>query len=246
MPPLYRALWGVTISAALHVAALHWGGAAFSRQSAPRSAPRETIQLALFQPPPETVPAVPAAPPAAPAKKPAPPTQPRREQPRPVEPVARVAPPPAPPISLERQVLPEPVAARANPVEPLAPPNPPQHRNGNDEPPRPNPPKDELAFPQQHPDQSALVSSVRDGIDAAKRYPRLARQAGWEGRVLLKFKLLRSGEVQELRVLETSGHPLLDDAAMNAVGRAAPFPEEGRKIAGDGIEVILPVVFQLR
>jgi protein TonB len=103
-----------------------------------------------------------------------------------------------------------------------------------------------LAFPESRPDYSALARAVRDGIDAAKRYPLLARQAGIEGRTLLKFKLLRSGAVIELRVLESSGHAILDQAAMGAVERAAPFPEQGSRISGESIEVILPIVFRLQ
>ena len=93
---------------------------------------------------------------------------------------------------------------------------------------------------------AALVSSVRGRIDGAKRYPRLARRAGFEGRALLIFKILRDGRVAEIRVLESSGFDMLDEAAVRAVERAAPFPEEARQIRGDYIEVILPLVFQLR
>ncbi|MCH8882831.1 MAG: TonB family protein [SAR324 cluster bacterium] len=95
-------------------------------------------------------------------------------------------------------------------------------------------------------DYAALVSSVRSRIDGTKRYPRLARRAGFEGRTLLKFKILPDGRVTEIRVLETSQFEMLDEAAMRAVERAAPFQEEGRQIRGKFIEVILPVVFQLR
>ncbi|MEE8555815.1 MAG: TonB family protein [bacterium] len=113
---------------------------------------------------------------------------------------------------------------------------------------RPNPPEPEevLVYPETHPDYAALVSSVRGRIDGAKRYPRLARRAGFEGRALLKFKILPDGRVADIRVLETSEFEILDKAAMRAVERAGPFQEEGRQIRGDYIEVILPVVFQLR
>jgi protein TonB len=90
------------------------------------------------------------------------------------------------------------------------------------------------------------VAAVRDGVDAAKRYPRLARQAGQQGRALLKFRLQRSGEVTGLRVIDSSGFAILDDAALAAVERAAPFPDQGRQIAGESIEVVLPISFRLR
>jgi protein TonB len=129
----------------------------------------------------------------------------------------------------------------------LAPPHSQVPEQRHEEVPWPSPLHDEnLAFPESRPDYSALARAVRDGIDAAKRYPLLARQAGIEGRTLLKFKLLRSGAVIELRVLESSGHAMLDQAAMGAVKRAAPFPEQGSGISGESIEVILPIVFRLQ
>jgi protein TonB len=103
-----------------------------------------------------------------------------------------------------------------------------------------------VAFPPTAEDTGALVASVRDGIDAVKRYPRMARQAGQQGRALIKFRLLRSGEVADPRVIDSSGFPILDDAALAAVERAAPFVEQGRRIGSASIEIVLPIVFRLR
>jgi protein TonB len=169
---------------------------------------------------------------------------------RPALPEARPWPPPAP----QSRPVPQSPWPEAEPrvLETPPEPEPPVPNVVEQQTPRPNPPpqapepEEELVFPKSRADHSALVSTVRDGIDAAKRYPRLARQAGFEGRTLLKFRLLRSGDVEDLRVLESSGYEILDDAAMGAVRRAAPFPDEGRKLSGESIEVILPVVFRLR
>lgn len=239
MYPLYRTSLAIILSAALNVGAVRWGGAWLEREFAPVAPDRAPVQLTLFEPPPEPAPREP--PPKATPKRKQPPAERPEAEPR----VARrEAPVPAPePDAVEAMPVlmpePHPEPPRANPAEERTPepklaPNPPP------------PPQDDLAFPESRPDQSALVSSVRNGIDAAKRYPRLARQAGFQGRTLLKFKLLRSGDVAELNVLESSGYEILDEAALSAVRRAAPFPGEGSKVSGQWIEVILPVVFQLR
>ncbi len=49
------------------------------------------------------------------------------------------------------------------------------------------------------------------------RYPRLARQRGWEGTVLLEVEVLSSGNVGMIRVVRSSGYKMLDRAATRAV-----------------------------
>jgi protein TonB len=49
-------------------------------------------------------------------------------------------------------------------------------------------------------------------------YPRLARERGQEGTVLLEVEVLASGRCGTVRVLASSGHDLLDEAARRAIG----------------------------
>jgi len=48
-------------------------------------------------------------------------------------------------------------------------------------------------------------------------YPRLARQRGWEGKVVLKVRVSASGKATDILVETSSGHELLDEAAVEAV-----------------------------
>lgn len=48
-------------------------------------------------------------------------------------------------------------------------------------------------------------------------YPRIARRRGYEGIVVLKVEILRSGRVGELRVKRSSGHHILDKSALKTV-----------------------------
>jgi APA family basic amino acid/polyamine antiporter len=73
----------------------------------------------------------------------------------------------------------------------------------------------------------ADLAMVRARIARTLTYPPRARRMGWEGRVALAFVLLAEGSVRDLRVAQTSGYSLLDDAAMAAVERASPFPPPG-------------------
>ena len=67
-------------------------------------------------------------------------------------------------------------------------------------------------------------------IDRAKVYPLRARLAGYQGRVSLSFVVEPDGEVREVRVLRSSGYPVLDRAAVKTVLKAAPFPPPPRDL----------------
>ncbi|MBW2015614.1 MAG: TonB family protein [Deltaproteobacteria bacterium] len=55
-------------------------------------------------------------------------------------------------------------------------------------------------------------------------YPIEAKENLIEGRLLLLFRLNRNGHLIGLRVLESSGHQILDREAQRAVKAASPFP----------------------
>jgi TonB family protein len=61
-------------------------------------------------------------------------------------------------------------------------------------------------------------------LEKAKTYPRLARERGIEGSVLVRFKVLPSGDVETVNVVRSSGVEILDEASVRTVYRAAPMP----------------------
>jgi len=76
-------------------------------------------------------------------------------------------------------------------------------------------------------------------------YPLEARRQKQEGRVLLEVFVTRDGKVENLRLKQSSGFPLLDDAALRAV-RSWRF--KPAKIAGMTIATKLdvPIRFQIK
>ncbi len=48
-------------------------------------------------------------------------------------------------------------------------------------------------------------------------YPLKARQEGWEGTVTLRFEMLTNGTIGSIEVAKSSGYPILDAAARNAL-----------------------------
>ncbi len=75
---------------------------------------------------------------------------------------------------------------------------------------------------------NAAVSNYPGKVAArlrkALRYPREAQRERLRGEVHVSFTISSSGGVGGIRVVRSSGHPVLDQAAIATVQRAAPFP----------------------
>ena len=65
---------------------------------------------------------------------------------------------------------------------------------------------------------------LRDRIERAKQYPHEARRQGMEGTTEVEFQVAKDGSVKEVMVVRSSGFPLLDQASMETIRRAAPLP----------------------
>ena len=76
-------------------------------------------------------------------------------------------------------------------------------------------------------------------------YPAIARRRGYEGRVLLSAMISIEGNVAGLKVKESSGHPVLDRAAMKAV-EAWEFEPARRMGSPVPMSVDVPVRFVLK
>ena len=60
-------------------------------------------------------------------------------------------------------------------------------------------------------------TKVRMGNNPRPEYPRLAREAGWEGTVVLMVEVMPDGKAGTVSLHKSSGHPVLDEAAAGAV-----------------------------
>ena len=95
-------------------------------------------------------------------------------------------------------------------------------------------------------DAAALIEAIPlAGENPPPLYPRLARQRGWEGLVALRVRVSAAGEVLDAWVEHSSGHAVLDQAALKAVQswRFRPAREGLRAVAG---VARVPIEFRLR
>lgn len=96
----------------------------------------------------------------------------------------------------------------------------------------------------------AAVSSYFARIQAHllrhRVYPPEARASGVTGVAQVIFSLSRDGRVLSVSLARGSGHRVLDQAALDMVRRAAPYPPIPSEIAASRLEMGAPVRFDLR
>lgn len=87
------------------------------------------------------------------------------------------------------------------------------------------------------------TQQVREHLQTLDRqglfYPREAIARGWQGEVLILLVLDADGSVAAARVEDSSGYPVLDQAALRAVRSLATLPASAPR------EALLPVRFRL-
>ncbi len=77
-------------------------------------------------------------------------------------------------------------------------------------------------------------------------YPPLARARGWEGRVLLAFNIETDGQLDNIRVAQSSGFAVLDDSALNSLYQVGRLAEAVAWLQGRPLTMQIPVIYQLR
>jgi TonB family protein len=75
-------------------------------------------------------------------------------------------------------------------------------------------------------------------------YPRMAREQGWQGKVILRAHVTAEGTVKNATVQESSGFPALDDSAEQAVKTWSFEPAKNGEFAVASV-VDLPIRFDL-
>ena len=97
---------------------------------------------------------------------------------------------------------------------------------------------------------SARYRKVRAALQEALLphfdYPSVARRRGWQGRVRIGLHVEADGDLTRIHLLESSGYPLLDRAAVKNVTELRTVPAVTQWLGGNDMDVILPVRYQLQ
>ncbi|MBI2753520.1 MAG: energy transducer TonB [Betaproteobacteria bacterium] len=88
----------------------------------------------------------------------------------------------------------------------------------------------------------AIISAAR----RYKRYPRAALDNDWQGRVEVRMTIGPGGSIAALSVRSSTGHPVLDQQALEMIERAKATAQIPQALQGREFVVDIPVIFSLR
>ena len=95
-------------------------------------------------------------------------------------------------------------------------------------------------------DAPTIDLRVLEWLARYRSYPLAARRAHLEGVVRLRVTLMPDGRFIDARVEQSSGHALLDQAALDLLAHASPLPAELASERSGKIELQLPIVYRMR
>ncbi|GJL79818.1 MAG: hypothetical protein NPINA01_28070 [Nitrospinaceae bacterium] len=93
--------------------------------------------------------------------------------------------------------------------------------------------------------KNGFSTQVRTKIAKVKYYPRIARNRGFEGQPVIAFTLGSKGELLDLSIAAPSPFKLLDEAALNAIKSASPYPPIPAPLKLKSMKFKIPISFNL-
>ena len=201
------------------------------------------VQVTLIPPPPPKPIVQPPPPPPPPEPKKVEVKKPEPKKVEPPKPVKKEV------VAIKPQVAkpkppPKPVVRRVEPIQEETPPEPEEE----EEEPTPAPVKAAPPAPRPAPVAEKVTGpSASAGYlhNPAPDYPEIAIEEGWEGRVILKVHVLANGRPDSVSVQNSSGHEVLDQAAIRKVKGSWHFVPAMRGDTPTDGWVSVPINFNL-
>lgn len=95
------------------------------------------------------------------------------------------------------------------------------------------------------PPAAAILGEVRNRLARYLAYPPLARARGWEGTVLVGFRLASDGRLEALRVARSSGYDILDASAIDSLGKVGRLDDVATMTLASAQQLELAVMYRL-
>jgi len=98
---------------------------------------------------------------------------------------------------------------------------------------------------QVRPHYGWLKADLMDHIQRLKRYPQIALDNKWEGRVVVRAIITADGHLLDLHVVESSGHEALDRESLELLRRLSPVPLK-HSLGAPQVTLRIPVNYGIR
>ena len=94
------------------------------------------------------------------------------------------------------------------------------------------------------PDYGWLIEALWSTVEQLKRYPHIAKMNRWEGRVVVQAAIQNDGQVLNVDIVESSGHSILDQSAIEVLRRASPLNLK-HPLGQDRLVLQVPITYRL-
>jgi len=90
---------------------------------------------------------------------------------------------------------------------------------------------------------ASYFARIKHQIELVWNYPAEAVQRGIKGELTLKFRISKDGNLLGVRLIDSSGHVILDEAALKAVKEAAPYYPFPVTIKKENLSIVATFVY---
>ncbi|WP_020407132.1 energy transducer TonB [Hahella ganghwensis] len=94
--------------------------------------------------------------------------------------------------------------------------------------------------------EQEYLAALHRALQKAMQYPRRAKRRRQEGVALVEFTVYREGKLEGIQLRESSGFPILDEAALDTVRSIKKFKPIPDQLAKNMLTLAIPIRFQLR
>lgn len=91
----------------------------------------------------------------------------------------------------------------------------------------------------------SYFASIKRKIELVWQYPFDAIQKGIQGDLVLDFAISRSGDLKRIKLVRSSGFPILDDEAMDSIKKAAPFSPIPEQYSIDELNIRANFIYEM-
>ena len=89
-----------------------------------------------------------------------------------------------------------------------------------------------------------VVSIIYKQLNNHFTYPKIAQKRNWQGQVIISFRLNRDGNIQNIKIMHSSGYGILDQAAVASLKKVGQLPQI-TTLLNSGMEIQMPIIYQL-
>jgi len=90
------------------------------------------------------------------------------------------------------------------------------------------------------------AGQLKGRLEESMHYPRAARLAGQEGRVVVRFVIDRNGRVLSIVLEKSSGYAILDREAVEMIERGEPYPTMPSEMGDEVLELRVPIAYKIK